>query len=76
MAPSTVMIAWTLDLTSPMPMKIEFAVTVDGDTLNGNVKLGSFGSAVLEGTCLITRRHDPARVNRSRSITPNRYPER
>jgi hypothetical protein len=43
-------LAWVLDITSPMPMKIEFDVTLDGDTLNGNVKLGSFGSAVLEGT--------------------------
>jgi hypothetical protein len=42
-------LAWTLEITSPMPMKLEFAATVDGDSLAGEVKLGAFGTAQLEG---------------------------
>ena len=32
-----------------MPMTLEFEATVSGDTMNGNVKLGAFGSAPLTG---------------------------
>jgi hypothetical protein len=31
-------------------MQIETTATVDGDTLNGESKLGSFGTAKLTGT--------------------------
>ncbi len=41
---------WNVEITSPMPMTLGFSITVDGDALNGNVKLGSFGNASISGT--------------------------
>lgn len=35
--------SWSLAITSPMPMTLEFKGTVDGDTMSGSVKLGMFG---------------------------------
>ena len=43
-------VSWKLDITNPMPLTLEFAATVDGDKISGNVKLGSFGNATFEGT--------------------------
>lgn len=43
-------LAWTVEMAQPMPMTLEFAATVDGDTLKGEVKMGSFGTASIEGT--------------------------
>lgn len=42
-------LTWTSDITSPMPMKLEFSAKVDGDKMSGNVKLGMFGNAALTG---------------------------
>jgi hypothetical protein len=42
-------LTWSADITSPMPMKLEFSATVDGDKMSGNVKLGMFGNAALTG---------------------------
>lgn len=42
-------LAWTTDITNPMPMKLEFSAKVDGDSMSGNVKLGMFGNASLSG---------------------------
>jgi len=41
---------WKCALTRPMPMTLEFTATIDGDTLNGTVKLGAFGQAPIVGT--------------------------
>lgn len=41
---------WTVDMTQPMPMKLEFKATVDGDSISGSIKLGAFGDATFEGT--------------------------
>jgi len=41
---------WKLDITNPMPITLEFSVTVDGDSLSGNVQLGAFGTATISGT--------------------------
>jgi len=41
---------WTMNLTQPMPIKLEFDVSIDGDTMDGNVKLGAFGTAKMTGT--------------------------
>ena len=41
---------WSVDITNPMPITLEFSVTADGDSLSGNVKLGAFGSATVTGT--------------------------
>jgi hypothetical protein len=42
-------LTWSTSITSPMPMTLEFAATVAGDSMSGNVKLGAFGSAPLSG---------------------------
>ena len=43
-------LVWQTDITSPMPLTLEFNLTVDGDTMNGSVKLGMFGNAPVTGT--------------------------
>lgn len=42
-------LTWSADITSPMPMKLEFTAKVEGDKLSGNVKLGMFGNASMTG---------------------------
>ena len=42
-------LVWSTQITSPMPMTLEFEATVSGDSMSGNVKLGAFGSAPLSG---------------------------
>ena len=43
-------LTWSVSLEQPMPMQIETTATIDGDTLTGESKLGSFGTAKLTGT--------------------------
>jgi len=43
-------LTWTMNMTVPMPMKLEGEATVDGDTLSGTVKAGAFGAFPLNGT--------------------------
>jgi hypothetical protein len=43
-------LTWTVSIDQPMKMDIETTATVDGDSLTGESKLGSFGSAKLTGT--------------------------
>ncbi len=40
---------WKAQMTNPMPLTLEFSVTVDGDEMTGNVKLGAFGNASIQG---------------------------
>jgi len=42
-------VSWKNAITTPFPMTLEFSGTVEGDTLNGNVKAGSFGSFPFTG---------------------------
>ena len=42
-------ISWTNSIKTPFPMTLEFTGTVDGDTLTGQVKAGSFGSFPFSG---------------------------
>jgi len=42
-------LTWSASITSPMPMTLEFAGTVDGDKLSGSVKAGAFGSFPFSG---------------------------
>jgi len=42
--------SWKADLTQPMPITLEFAATVEGDNISGNVKLGGFGNASFSGS--------------------------
>ena len=43
-------LTWTMNMTVPMPMKLDCDATVAGDTLTGNVKAGAFGTFPLTGT--------------------------
>jgi hypothetical protein len=43
-------LSWSISIDQPMPMQIETTATIDGDNLNGESKLGSFGTAKLTGT--------------------------
>ena len=42
-------VKWSAKVTSPMPITLEFDGKVAGDTLNGNVKLGAFGTSTFTG---------------------------
>jgi hypothetical protein len=42
-------LTWQTDITVPVRLTIDFTVTVDGDTMSGNAKLGMFGNAPLTG---------------------------
>src|SRR5215469_817225 len=42
-------IAFTVDITQPMTMTLEFSAKVAGDAMTGSVKLGMFGDAPLTG---------------------------
>ena len=46
-------VSWSAKISSPMPMTLEFSGTVDGDTLNGSVKAGAFGSFPFTGTRVV-----------------------
>ena len=43
-------LTWKADMTSPMPMTLEFTASVSGDEITGSVKLGAFGAATFSGT--------------------------
>lgn len=43
-------LTWTMNMTVPMPMKLEGEATVDGDTITGSIKAGAFGSFPMTGT--------------------------
>ncbi|HEY5347312.1 MAG TPA: hypothetical protein VIJ72_03895 [Rhizomicrobium sp.] len=42
-------VSWSTAITSPMPMTLEFAGTVEGDAISGKVKAGAFGSFPFSG---------------------------
>jgi hypothetical protein len=42
-------VTWSNSITTPFPMTLEFNGKLDGDTLNGSVKAGSFGSFPFTG---------------------------
>lgn len=42
--------SWDVDVTNPMPLTLSFDVGMDGDNLDGQVKLGMFGNAPVSGT--------------------------
>jgi len=43
-------LSWTVNMTSPMPIKVEATATVNGDAITGEAKLGAFGTATFEGS--------------------------
>jgi hypothetical protein len=42
-------VSWSANITSPMPMTLEFTGNVEGDALKGSVKAGAFGSFPFAG---------------------------
>jgi hypothetical protein len=42
-------VSWSNSVTSPFPMNLEFTGKVEGDSLNGSVKAGGFGSFPFTG---------------------------
>ncbi|GAB5482845.1 hypothetical protein [Sphingorhabdus sp. EL138] len=43
-------LTWVMNMTVPMPMKLEGTATIDGDTLTGSVNAGAFGEMAMTGT--------------------------
>ena len=43
-------LTWSLDITVPMPMTLTGEATVSGDTIDGKVTAGAFGSFPMSGT--------------------------
>jgi hypothetical protein len=41
--------SWSAALTQPMPITLQFDAKAEGDTIAGDVKLGSFGNASFSG---------------------------
>jgi hypothetical protein len=42
-------LTWSANITSPMPMTLEFTGNVEGDKISGSVKAGAFGSFPFTG---------------------------
>jgi hypothetical protein len=42
-------VSWSLAITSPTPLTLEFKGTVKGDAMSGSVKLGMFGESTFTG---------------------------
>ena len=42
-------LSWGSKLTQPFPIDLEFNVTVSGNSMEGSVKAGAFGSSPLKG---------------------------
>ena len=42
-------VSWSANITSPMPMTLEFSGSVEGDSIKGSVKAGAFGSFPFSG---------------------------
>jgi len=40
---------WSISITSPMAVTLEFSATVDGDSISGNVETGAFGAFSFDG---------------------------
>ena len=43
-------LTWTMNMTVPMPMKLEGSATIDGDALTGSINAGAFGAMPMTGT--------------------------
>ncbi|MFN3518846.1 hypothetical protein ACQKJZ_02310 [Sphingomonas sp. NPDC019816] len=43
-------LTWQQAITTPMPMTLDMAATIDGDALTGSAKAGAFGSFPMTGT--------------------------
>ena len=55
--------SWSVTISSPMPMTLEFKGTLDGDNMSGSAKLGMFGEARFTGVrATNAASDDPART--------------
>ena len=43
-------LAWSMQISNPMPITLACKATVNGDTLEGKVKAGIFGTFSVKGT--------------------------
>jgi hypothetical protein len=43
-------VSWSVSITQPMALTLEFTGTVEGDAISGDAKLGSFGTSTFSGT--------------------------
>src|SRR5256885_6893262 len=43
-------LSWSANITSPMPMTLDFTGTVEGEKISGSVKAGAFGSFPFTGS--------------------------
>lgn len=43
-------LTWRMTMTMPMPMTLDCEATIEGDTLNGTIQAGAFGSFAMTGT--------------------------
>ena len=43
-------LTWTMDMKAPFPMLLTCKATVSGDTLEGGVTAGAFGTSPITGT--------------------------
>ena len=43
-------LSWTMDISKPMPVTLSCKATISGDSLEGKVKAGIFGSFPIKGT--------------------------
>ena len=41
--------SWSTEIQQPMPMKLEFTATIDGENISGDVNAGAFGSFPFSG---------------------------
>jgi hypothetical protein len=42
-------LAWTVSIKKPTAVKLSFEVTIEGDAMAGQVKLGMFGKSAVSG---------------------------
>lgn len=43
-------LTWSMQVSVPMPMKLDGAATVEGDSITGTVTAGAFGSFPMSGS--------------------------
>jgi hypothetical protein len=43
-------LSWKMDIKSPMPMTLDCSATISGDTLDGGITAGAFGTFPMTGT--------------------------
>jgi len=45
-------LTWSANVTSPMPVALDFTAKIEGDSIGGEVQLGAFGSSTFSGTAV------------------------